>query len=149
MMLPTKPYRPRRTDPLGVHRVAGWSVKLTGITADGAEMSLEQRRAALGAAERTLPANDPGAAFLVAHRGEEALWVIVGWWRADISYQRMFHAPLGTVRLAQVGPDGPSGCVWELLAIDHERRAWVRHVLSRPHDPDLDSYLADTLVVAT
>jgi hypothetical protein len=32
-------------------------------------------------------------------------------------------------------------------AIDHERRAWVAHVLERPADPDLAGYLAATLTV--
>jgi hypothetical protein len=44
-------------------------------------------------------------------------------------------------------PHGPIACVWELLAIDHERRSWVAHVLQRPSDPDLAGYLASTLTV--
>jgi hypothetical protein len=44
-------------------------------------------------------------------------------------------------------PDGPTACVWELLAIDHERRAWVEYALSDPVDPDLGAYLAAGLVV--
>jgi hypothetical protein len=33
------------------------------------------------------------------------------------------------------------GCVWELEVTDHERRAWLRHVLQRG---DLEAYVADT-----
>ncbi|WUF40610.1 hypothetical protein OHO28_41960 [Streptomyces europaeiscabiei] len=36
------------------------------------------------------------------------------------------------------------GCVWELQPIQHERDAWVRHVLA-PEVPDLDAYVADSL----
>ena len=33
------------------------------------------------------------------------------------------------------------GCVWELAVTDHERRAWLRHVLQHG---DLEAYVADT-----
>jgi hypothetical protein len=32
--------------------------------------------------------------------------------------------------------------VWELAPLEHERSAWVRHVLT-PDEPDLDAYVAD------
>jgi hypothetical protein len=35
------------------------------------------------------------------------------------------------------------GCVWELGVLEHERAAWIRHVLA-PDRPDLDGWLADT-----
>ncbi|GAB3816149.1 hypothetical protein GCM10027605_64710 [Micromonospora zhanjiangensis] len=35
------------------------------------------------------------------------------------------------------------GCVWELGVFEHERGAWIRHVLD-PDEPDLDGWLADT-----
>lgn len=35
------------------------------------------------------------------------------------------------------------GCVWELAVLEHERSAWVRHMLS-PDTADLAGYLADT-----
>jgi hypothetical protein len=34
------------------------------------------------------------------------------------------------------------GCVWELAVLEHERAAWVRHMLT-PAEPDLAAYLAD------
>lgn len=79
------------------------------------------------------------------HSGAEALWVIVAWWDLDILYHRLFRADLGSSALSAVAPGGPTACVWELLAIDHERQAWVRHVLSRPETPDYDAYLASAI----
>ena len=61
--------------------------------------------------------------------------------------QRLYRADLGSVQLRAVPPDGPTACVWELLAIDHERRAWVEHVLTDPVHPDPAAYLAAGLVV--
>jgi hypothetical protein len=37
------------------------------------------------------------------------------------------------------------GCVWELPPIHRERNAWVRHILM-PDAPDLDGYLADSML---
>lgn len=150
--LPMVPYRPRRTGPLGIVELAGWTVKLIGITASGDLPDDTQVEAATRTAERTLPQparteKRSGTAFLIVHRGTEALWTIVGWWELDILYQRLFRADPGTVTFRRVPPEGPTACVWELLAIDQERRSWVAHVLARPADPDLAGYLASTLTV--
>jgi hypothetical protein len=122
------PYRPRRTEPIGVHEVAGWAVKMIGIGADGRLPEESERQAALAVAAEVLPdetspstaagtgADAVRAGFLIVHPGEEALWVIVAWWRYDILYQRLYRADLGSVDLSAVSPDGPTACVWELLA---------------------------------
>jgi hypothetical protein len=36
--------------------------------------------------------------------------------------------------------------VWELLAVEHERSAWVKHVLTQPGRPDIDGYLNAAIV---
>jgi hypothetical protein len=150
--LPMVPYRPRRTEPLGLVELAGWTMKIIGITAGRDLLDGTEVEAAVSTAEMHLPQparteKRPGIAFLIVHRGTEALWAIVGWWELDILYQRLFRADLGTATFQRVPPDGPNACVWELLAIDHERRSWVAHVLQRPADPDLAGYLAATVTV--
>jgi hypothetical protein len=150
--LPTDPYRPRRTQSLGVRELAGWTVKLIGITATGDLPNEIEVDAAARSVQRHLPQpvrtpTRPGVAFVIVHRGTEALWAILGWWELDILYHRLFRADLGSNALQPVPPDGPTACVLELLAIDHERQSWVTHVLTRPADPDLAGYLASTLTV--
>jgi len=150
--LPMAPYRPRQTRPLGLVELAGWAVKLIGITASNELPDDAQVEAAVRTAERHLPQparteKRPGVAFLIVHRGAEALWAILGWWELDILYQQLFRADPGTVTFQRVPPDGPTACAWELLAIDHERRSWVAHALERPADPDLAGYLAATLTI--
>jgi len=150
--LPTAPYQPRRTELLGVAACAGWKIKVIGISASNELPGSAETKAALVAAEELLP--QPaltqarcGAGFVIVHRGAEALWVLVCWWELDILYHRVLRAPLGTADLQAVPADGPTACVWELLAIDHERRAWVAHVLRHPGSPDLDGYLADAVTL--
>jgi hypothetical protein len=142
----TEPYRPRRIEPLGVVERAGWTIKLIGITA-GADLPDDAEvDAAVAVAERELPAGG-GIGFCIVHRGTEALWVLVCWWKLDIMYERLWQADLGSTDLRPVPPDGPTACVWELQAIWHERQAWVGHVLIRPSDPDYAGYLASSLTV--
>ena len=150
--LPMESYRPRLTRSLGVHQRAGWSVKLIGITASGDLPGDPVLQAALDATANQLPqpARTPirsGVAFVIVHQGTEALWANIGWWELDLLYQRMLRADLGRTDLSLVPPDGPRACVWELLAIEHERGAWVEHVLTQPGRPDLDSYLAASIAI--
>jgi hypothetical protein len=148
---PTDAYRARATGPLGLRRRAGWTIKVTGITA-AEPLGRDEVEAALRCAAVHLPqppaaAGRSGIAFVVLHRGAAALWLILGWWGQDLLYQRVFRADLGTTSFWPVPPDGPSACVWELLVVGHERDAWVEHVLRRPDEPDVDGYLAATLSV--
>ena len=142
--VPIEPYRPRRTWSLGLAERAGWVVKVIGITADGRPLGDGEVEAALKAAEHDLP--QPARSrvpigFVIVHRGEEALWVLVCRWELDLMYESLWRADPDTTELRPVPPDGPTACVWELRAIDHERRAWVEHVLRRPAAPDYDGYL--------
>ncbi len=152
--LPMTPYQPRRTELLGVETRAGWKVKVIGITASGDLPDHTETEAALAAAENALPQpaltrGRCGIGFVIVHRGAQALWVLVCWWELDILHHRVLRAPLGTTDLRAVSADGPTACVWELLAIDYERHAWVAHVLQRPSSPDLDAYLAKAFTAAT
>ena len=146
------PYRPRRTQTHGVVESAGWSIKITSITSDGGPPEDREIEAAVGVAQDILPApaltpTRSGIGFIIVHRGDEALWVIVCWWELDILYHRMWRADLGTTDLRRVPPEGPTACVWELLVIDHERRAWVEFVLRHPAAPDFAGYLASELSI--
>lgn len=142
-------YRPRLSRAAGVVHRGDWTVKLIGITADDELPTEAEVAVAIRSADRELPEpaiteHRQGHAFLIVHRGTEALWAVLGWWELDILHHRLYRADLGTVEFEPVEPGGPTACVWELLAVDHERRAWVEHVLSRPEAPDFEGYVADT-----
>lgn len=151
--LPMSPYQPRRTELVGVEARAGWKIKVIGISASDELPSRTEGEAALVAAEGVLPQpalsrTRCGTGFVIVHRGTEALWVLVCWWELDILYHRVLRAPPGTIDLQAVPADGPTARVWELLAIDHERRAWVAYVLQHPGSPDLDGYLAEAFAAS-
>lgn len=127
-------------------------MKLIGITARGDLPGDSVLQAALGATGDQLPqpprtSSRCGVAFVIVHHGTEALWANIGWWELDLLYQRLLNADLGSTDLRPVPPGGPSACVWELLAIEHERSAWVEHVLKQPGRPDLSGYLAASIAI--
>lgn len=137
---------PRPITFLGLHDLDGWKIKTYRTAALGAEPMMAARRRAAD----TLPPRPDrvgafGVGFLIVHQAGDSCFALVDWWvREDQLHQRVFAAP----------PDRPDafepllapvvGCVPALCVIDHERQAWLRHVLDNPAGPDIDGYLADT-----
>jgi hypothetical protein len=94
----------------------------------------------------------PPASWLVLHEGKTAMYLCV--------YDWVWGNAVEVISAAAAEPflgcpdDDPAhfvpvnrilaGCVWELTVLEHERAAWVRHMLV-PAEPDLDAYLADTV----
>jgi len=139
--------------------VAGRSIKRYYVTTETAGIDAAIQRAAVGVLPSLLPAPDatPPATFIVLHRGGDGaaylnayswVWDNVLHMRGAAAAQPELgcpdHDPTNFVVL-----DRPwIGCVWELPPIQHERDAWVRHMLA-PSEPDLDAYLADSMTAGT
>lgn len=147
------PYRPRPVRPLGVREVGGWRLKAYGIAARADAPRPALVDAVWRAAAELLP--DPGAdgvhglGFVVAHDARPACFALIDWWvRGYDLYQRYLRAPLDRPDRLAVLTTPTVGCVWELAVVQHERDAWIRHVLRRPAEPDVDAYLADVLEVS-
>jgi hypothetical protein len=99
------------------------------------------------------PDTTPRAAFAVFHRGRNtaAFVNLYSWvWDNVVEYHT---AAAGEPHVGCPDRDPTHfveltkpwlGCVWELAPFEHERAAWVRHMLV-PDRPDLAAYLADTL----
>lgn len=113
----------------------------------------------LAAAEAFLPrlvappdGTTPPAAFAIIHRGSDAAYLNVYSWVWD-NVLECHTAAAGIPFLGCPDTDITNfvplerpwiGCVWELGPFEHERSAWVRHMLM-PDAPDLEAYLADRL----
>ncbi|MBB3661627.1 hypothetical protein FB384_000531 [Prauserella sediminis] len=133
----------RRTDFHGLREVDGRQLKVYTISADGNPTDDELLKSAVDTASTVLPATAAAGdcGFVIVHRGEDAVWLLVHWWDGDILCQRL-------LRDGEDGfvPADPQlfACVWELHVIDHERRSWAVHALGAG---DVDGYLGDTLTV--
>jgi hypothetical protein len=140
--------------------VAGRHVKryhIPALSGLGIEPAIEQ--AAMDLLPKLLPEPDatPPATFIVVHRGGDgAAYLNVYSWVWD----NVLHMRGAAAAQSAVGcpDDDPThfmsldndwiGCVWELGPLQHERDAWIRHML-KPAEPDLDAYLADSMTSGT
>jgi hypothetical protein len=78
--------------------------------------------------------------FAIAHDAADGCYVLLDWFANQHEiHQRMLSGPDPSVLGDHEEP--AIGCVWELAVTDHERRAWLRHVLEHG---DLAAYVADT-----
>ncbi|HEY1627546.1 MAG TPA: hypothetical protein VGG16_27520 [Streptosporangiaceae bacterium] len=134
---------------------AGHRFKRYDITSDVAPVTADIERAAIGILPDLLPEPDgtPPAGFVVLHRGGDGaaylnaytwVWDNVLHMRGAAAAQPELGCPDGNPAHFMVLDRPWIGCVWELPPIQHERNAWVRHMLA-PANPDLDGYLADSM----
>ncbi|MFI6519307.1 hypothetical protein ACIBF1_27390 [Spirillospora sp. NPDC050679] len=150
------PHRPRPIRFLGLRETAGWTLKVYGIASEGERPPAEAVEAALKLAPQAFPspaATDGGGGpdryglgFVVVHRGGDYCFALYDWWAGENElHQRLYSAPLDDPGAFAPHPHPAVFCVWEGAVHDHERRAWLRHVLARPEGPDVAGYLADRL----
>jgi hypothetical protein len=148
------PYQARLFADLGTLTERHWTLKLYGIHHD-----LTRDKAALidppvlGSGQvhvRSLltEADSIGGhhnvGFVIVHQGKRANWLLTHWWiDHDICCHIVSSSPPGDpVRFARV--TGPlMACVWELVVVNFERRAWISAVLRT--QPDLRKYLGERL----
>ncbi|MGN9807679.1 hypothetical protein [Micromonospora sp. DPT] len=135
--------------------VAGRQLKRYHIDQPEPRLTPEVERAAYAFLPRLLPPPDggtPPAGWVVLHRGADtgAYLLAYTWFWDNVVECRIAVAGQPALRCPDDDPahfvplDRPGvGCVWELGVLEHERAAWVRHVLA-PDLPDLAGYLADS-----
>ena len=142
-------YSPRSLTALRPELVRGWTVKRYAVSALRAAPPEEVLDFARLAVERSLPHAYGDAlsyGYSVVHEDADGCYVVVGWWSRNrvILHSRTWLADWGALTEPRPAPGHATACIWELVAMAHERHAWVEHVVSRP-EPDLDGYLAATV----
>lgn len=142
-------YAPRRLVALDAERVRGWTVKRYGVSETRPCPPDAVVAAARKAVEDTLPDVHPDApshAFSVVHEDSDGCYVVVGWWSRNglILHTRTWLS--GWDDPAAWTPAGghATACIWETVAIAHERDAWVRHMVAPP-EPDPDGYVGSVV----
>lgn len=92
---------------------------------------------------------DHGLGYAMVHFGEMSNWLLVHWWAHQDIALRLLASTDDQVSPRFVSRDHHRfhACVWEHVVIDHERNAWVRHVMSTPSQPE--NYLTDWLADGT
>jgi hypothetical protein len=138
----------------GVVEVAGRAVKVYHLNVDDRAIEPHVVAAALAVLSTLVAAPDPttpSAAFAIVHRGRNgAAYTLAYSWVWDNVIEA--HTAAAGVPFLGCPDDDPThfvpltkqwiGCVWELAPFEHERSAWVQHMLSG--EANLGAYLADT-----
>jgi hypothetical protein len=134
--------------------IAGRPYKRYHVDRPGFELEPEVEQAAYEFAP-TLAGelvDDSPAGWIVLHRGSDTgAYLLVYTWvwdnvvqvRTAAAGQPLAGCPDQDPTHFVAGSRPWAGCVWELPALEHERSAWVRHMLV-PNRGDLDAYLADS-----
>jgi hypothetical protein len=135
-----------------------WTLKLYGsqhdITREKAALIDPAVRQSAGMHVRSLllEADRVGAhhdtGFVILHQGKRANWLLTHRWiHHDICCHLVSRSPLDDpARFARVAAP-IMACVWELLVVEFERRAWVAAALQQK--PDLNAYLSARLPAGT
>lgn len=132
-------------------RQAGWQIKLYVVihpeqTLDwpGFEEGLEYSLNILP--QPALTPHRPGLAFVIAHQGRSAYYLVVCWWdRENELCTRIFVRNFGEDASWHQSREGESFCVWDMEIMWFEREAYVNAVLNHPDAPDVHGYLEQRL----
>ena len=144
-----RPYAPRPVQFAGLAEPSGYRLKQYAIVysepfrdanfAEGSRLVFAELPTPAVTAER------PGVGFVIAHQGNGADYVVLGWWDRENELPLKVlvrpQSPNGQWRPAR---GGESVCVWDLEVIWFERQAYVQTVIG---NGDAEGYLAMRLNV--
>ncbi len=155
---PTAPalpeYRQRLFSPVGLWRRDQWRIKAYGITHDLARPETDvldtgvaeaaQRHVLARLAEAETEGSHYSCGFAIIHQGLQANWLVFNWWAYGvICCEALARAPVDDPTKFEIYDGKAMACIWEMVVIEHEKRAWIDLVLKR--GGDLDSYLSTWL----
>jgi hypothetical protein len=137
----------------GLLESGGRTIKRYHLNVDDRAIEPAIVEAATAFLPRLLPAADgtPPASFAILHRGRSAAYLVAYSWvwdnviecRSAAAAEQALGCPdLDPTHFVELTRPWV-GCVWELAPFEHERSAWVRHMLEA-EPADLAAYLRDT-----
>ncbi|TDK39512.1 hypothetical protein E2F50_05205 [Rhizobium deserti] len=137
MLIPI--YRPRYIGRLASWEFSNWTFKVYGISAAAQNHKLDLDPSLIAAARGFVEANLPhmnetphyGVGFVILHHGSGAKSLLTQWWTNEcVCLQTVAQSNfLGLPEFRPARQD-LMACVYELVAIDFERRAWITTVMS-------------------
>ena len=154
------PFTDKRLTVLEPSSIGGYQLKRYHIDQIEQPLTAAVVDAAYAAVETVIPPVDvgtPPCGWVVVHRGAgTGAYALVYTWTWDNVVE--VHSAAAGQPVIGCTDDDPTnfvalhktwiGCVWELAVLEHERAAWVRHVLDED-PPDIEGYLKDSYNAAT
>ena len=148
-------YKPRKIKFYQLLKIDDWSVKIYTITLN----SNFESRQILESAIKELPLWIKNAqesvlkthknAFLILHEGREGVWILMNWWTdGEMLETNVYFGDYATPNKIKdtMFKSKSLICTWELVVTNHERNAWVKHVLLNSNSPKFEDYSKDTLI---
>ena len=151
MREPAEPvYVPRQMSSLGIWDIGGWRFKSYLIRANTSRpvsdaMIAAARMKVAGARGKLDATQHFNTGFVVLHEGLQGNWLLANWWtKGGICAELLWRATSESPATFNDVDRPLMACVWELVPIDFERRAWVDTVL-KPGGGGLVAYLRTTM----
>ena len=88
-------------------------------------------------------------AFLIVHESRPGVFIHLCWWTDEnILETKIYFVDFDNTSEINSSIFGEKQmvCVWEMEIYYHERKAWIKHVLSHPKSPNFDDYINDYLI---
>ncbi len=137
---PLESYRPRPFGYLGLWQDGDWAFKAYGIHHRQSEageplidpaVSKAAQRMVHGLLPQAAEGDHYGMGYVVLHQGTAGNWLLMQWWaHTDIRCQILARSEPASPERFEVVTRPLMACVWELVVIDFERRAWVETALT-------------------
>ena len=148
-----QPYKPRQISFLENEQCGAWTVKVYTITHLSDFSSTEALKAAYHKLPQWLQEAEVSEwpvynmAFLVLHEGRDGVWALLNWWTGGEMLRTLtYYTGLeGTIDFQHAPKVGSMACVWEMQVIQHEREAWMQHVLKQAENPNFKGYITDLI----
>jgi len=142
-------YRSRTLDWLGVWGIDDWRLKAYTIAYGQDPIDERLISAARKVATNRLTGTEDGrhykVGFIGIHQGKTGNFVFVDWWadENELHHHVYVSTTADPANLKYMTPTGLAACVWDLWLIGCERDAWVKHILEKFENPDIEGYLRD------
>lgn len=146
-------YTPRKVRYKELVEVGDWKVKIYLVSKTGElnhEIFYKNVLARLQnwfLLENSFNASHNHVAFLILHPASEGIFSIINWWVGEnMLNSHVFLTEYDSpTEFKKISGDGLGSCVWEMDVINHERLAWLEHVIKKMPFPKIEEYLKDII----
>jgi hypothetical protein len=86
-------------------------------------------------------------ATLILHEGKEGCFAIINWWIDENMLQQFVYLATNEqpTEFKLYSNNGIFTCVWEMEVLWFEKNAWVKNILMKADNPDVEAYLNEHL----
>jgi hypothetical protein len=146
------PYKPRTIRFLELYQHDEWALKIYSISYKNERVENDDVLLAKSYLNEWLSKSKAyqletyNIATLILHESKEGCFAIINWWTdANMLQNFVYLKKAGETHFEIYSDNGMATCVWEMAVWWHERNAWVKHILMRNENPDVEAYLSERL----